>query len=72
MLQDTSYRHTAFYSTFLITRFNESKKVGSGVTIDPSNAVIAEVSDDHTAVFIDCDASGIVELRLVARAVLEA
>ena len=47
-------------------------KIGSGVTIDPSNAVIAAVSDDHTAVFIDGDARGLIELRLVARAVLEA
>ena len=47
-------------------------KIKSGITIDPSNAVIAAVSDDHTAVFVDGDASGLIELRLVARAVLEA
>ena len=72
MLQHTSYRHTTFYSTFLTSRLNKSKKLGSGVTIDPSNAVIAAVSDDHTAVFIDFDARGMIELSLVARAVLEA
>ena len=41
------------------------------VTIDLSHAVIASVSDDHSAVS-HSDAMGIIELRLVARAVLEA
>ena len=41
------------------------------VTIDLSHAVIVSVSDDHSAIS-HSDATGIIELRLVARAVLEA
>ena len=41
------------------------------VTIDLSHAVIVRVSDDHSAIS-HSDAKGIIELRLVARAVLEA
>ena len=41
------------------------------VTIDLSHAVIVTVSDDHSAIS-HSDAIGIIELRLVARAVLEA
>ena len=45
--------------------------VGVLVTIDLSHAVIAIVSDDHSAIS-HSDARGTIELRLVARAVLEA
>ena len=41
------------------------------VTIDLSHAVIAIVSDDHSAIS-HSDATGKIELRFVARAVLEA
>ncbi len=40
-------------------------------TIDLSHAVIAAVSDDHSAIS-HSDASGTIELRLDARAVVEA
>ena len=42
------------------------------VTIDLSHAIIVCIGHDQTAVGINSDATGIVELRLVARAVLEA
>ena len=62
----------SIHSSHMIEHTHHKIKLKSGDTLDASNAVIAEVSDEHTAVFIDCDARGIVELRLVARAVLEA